>query len=126
MSCGKEQKKETLYESIHETNNSVEIVECEVYGHSNRIDGMTGATLLIDDPKNKREKLIKDIFNMPELNEIQSAISRTGSKDFVAISICDLGSNPFEARCIIDNYYQDSLLFGLEIDTIKMIFKIIN
>lgn len=126
ISCVSEKREETSLESIQETNDNAEIVECLLYGHSNRIDGMTGATLLINEPKNKKEKIIKDIFSLPELHEIQSVLSASGSKDFVAISICDIGSNPFEATCIIDNYYQDSLIFRIEIDTIDMIFKKIN
>ena len=108
------------------TNHSVKMNDCELYGHVNRIDGVTGATKLIKEPSNRIEKIIFDIFNLSELNEIQLKLSEKGSHDFVAISVCDITSNPFSAQCIVDNYYLDSIIFNLEIDTIKMEYQKID
>ncbi len=98
--------------------------ECLLYGHSLRVDAFSGPTILIEKPSNRREKLVYEILNREELVELQSNISKSGSNDFVALSICDLAVNPIEAEVIVDNYYGDSLIFKVEIDTLKAVYKV--
>lgn len=126
ISCNSSQENTTSPKQINESPNTKQIDECELYGHSNRVDGVSGATIIIQDPRNKKEQLINDILHLPELNKLQSEITERESKDFVAVSICNITSNPFQGICIIDNYYQDSLIFKLEIDTLDMSFKILK
>ncbi len=47
---------------------------CEVYGHGQRIDAFTGATILVEKPSNKKQQIIHQILNLPELSKMQTDI----------------------------------------------------
>ena len=121
VSCN--EVKKDLNPQYKNSEDGIRILECKLFGHKKRIEAYSGATILIEKPSNKTEIMVKKILNLPELNTLQSNITKNQSNDFVAISICDNKTNPFIANCLVDNYYKDSLIFKISIDTVKMQYR---